>query len=131
MSKDNVKKMFAKIEKDMKLTQEYIDLLKEHGQSSEKIIMEKLVEFGKKSGFIFSSDDLIAARAELMDKKNSNAELADDDLEKVAGGGITKAGAVIMSTVTAGIWCALTSIKNTEENCKKLMTTSDPNCKNT
>ena len=43
---------------------------------SENILTCKIVEFGKKSGFIFSKDDLMAAYAEIQNKKNENNELS-------------------------------------------------------
>ncbi|HNY13339.1 MAG TPA: Nif11 family protein [Candidatus Wallbacteria bacterium] len=109
MSKDNVKKMFGKMNKEAELQKKYTAIMQEHQKEAEKNLADKLVEFGKTSGFSFSKDDLIAARAELMDKANSNKELSDTDLANVAGGGSQKATAVMVSIFSAGIACAIVS----------------------
>jgi len=86
MSKDTVKSMFKKIEADKEFRQKYAAMMQAHQAESEKALAEKIIWLGKNSGFTFSKDDLLAARAELMDKANSNGELSETDLEKVAGG---------------------------------------------
>ncbi len=86
MSKDIVKQMFGKMEKDAELQKKYAELMQAHQKDAEKALADKLLELGKTSGFAFSKEDLLAARAELMDRKNANGELADKDLESVAGG---------------------------------------------
>jgi len=110
MSKDNVKKLFGKIEKDAELQKKYASLMQAHQKETEKALSDKLIEFGRTSGFAFSKDDLLAARAELIEKANSNKELSDGDLTHVAGG-VTqhKAGAIVWSVMTAGIGCAVVS----------------------
>jgi len=87
MSRENVKKMFARIQNDPKLWQDHINLMKENENCSEKVIADKIVESGKRSGFDFSAEDVFQASAELVDTKGNNKELSDEDLGNVAGGG--------------------------------------------
>jgi hypothetical protein len=111
MSKDNVKQMFGKMEKDAELQKKYAELMQAHQKETEKALTDKLVEFGKTSGFGFSKDDLLAARAELVDKLNSNKELSDGDLTNVAGGNAsTKAMVGMVSVATIGTFCALAGV---------------------
>ncbi len=116
MSKENVKQMFGKMEKDAVLKGKYAELMKAHQIETEKALADKLVEFGKTAGFKFSNENLMAARSELADKINENKELTDGDLANVAGGeGIgrttgSKSNAVIFSIITAGIYCLERSI---------------------
>ena len=110
MSKDSVKKMFGKIEKDADLRKKYTEIINAHNNGTEKDLAAKLIELGKTSGFAFSKDDLNVARAEIMDAFNSNGELSDDDLDKVAGGGEQKALAIATSVISLGIACAVASI---------------------
>jgi len=135
MSKDNVKNMFAKFEKDADLKKKYVELMKYHQNETEKTLSDKLIELGKNSGFDFSKDDLLAARSEFMDIINSNSELADNDLSSVTGGkGDRKLICVMMSVFTLGTYCAIMSIDreiNHRGGCAREITTSDPNCKNT
>ncbi|HNY11716.1 MAG TPA: Nif11-like leader peptide family natural product precursor [Candidatus Wallbacteria bacterium] len=132
MSKDTVKSMFKKIEADKEFRQKYAAMMQAHQAESEKALAEKIIGLGKNSGFTFSKDDLLAARAELMDKANSNGELSEADLEKVAGGqgfDVRKAVIIGFSVITAGIACGLTSItvelKNGPGGCGRGMTTVD------
>jgi len=116
MSKDNVKKIFGQMEKDAVLRKKYAELMQAHQKEMEKALTDKLVELGKTSGFEFSKDDLLAARAELVDTANSNRELPDRDMADVAGGeGIgrtigSKSNAILFSIVTVGIYCMERSI---------------------
>jgi len=117
MSKDNVKQMFGKMEKDSALKDKYAQLVQSHQNESEKKLTEKLVELGQTSGFVFSKDDLVAARAELIDNANSNGELADGDLAKVAGGGrLSKSVAIYGSVITLGVMCAVYSVISEVQN---------------
>jgi len=109
MSKDAVKQMFGKMEKDAALKGKYAELMQAHQKETEKALADKLIELGKTSGFSFAKDDLMAARAELIDKANSNNELSDGDLSKVAGGG-SKASALDFSFANFGVGCAIASI---------------------
>ena len=133
MSKDDVKRMFGKLEKDAALKGKYADLLKAHQKDAENKMAEKLIEFGKTSGFAFSKDDLLAARSELADNSNLNKELSAEDLNNVAGGDIVKASAVVCSVFGLGVACAVASVVHEvyRAGCAKGMTTSDPDCKNT
>jgi len=116
MSKNSVKQMFGKMEKDEQLQKKYAALIQAHQNETEKALADKLIEFGKAAGFSFSIDELIAARAEAMDTKNAVGELSDNDLAGVAGGeGIgrtigSKSNAVIFSIMTVGIYCLERSI---------------------
>jgi len=125
--------MFAVMQKDAGLQKKYAELIQAHQSETEKMVAEKLIEFGKNSGFDFSKDDLFAARAELVDKINSNGELSDGDLAKVAGGGegTTKAAVVLTSVFTAGLACAVASIVGAfdKQGCPHFMTVKDPNDK--
>jgi len=130
MNKDNVKQMFAKIQKDANFQKNYVELMRKHQLENEKALADKLIEFGKSSGFAFSKDDLQAARAELIDKVNENKELGDNDLANVAGGGNNKNNAIAKSVYSFGIVCAINSLVEWNK-CASWMTTSDQNCKNT
>jgi len=126
MSKDNVKNMFAKFEKDGDLKKKYAEIMKNYQKENENSLAELLIEFGKKSGFAFSKDDLMAARIELTDKTNSNKELSDNDLTRVAGGG-HKNSAIILSLITLGIGCAVNSLIREQDSpgeCGKMMSTT-------
>jgi len=143
MSKDNVKKMFGKMEKDAELQKKYSELMQANQIESEKALADKLVELGKTEGFEFSKEDLLAARAEFMDDNNSNCELSGSDLGNVAGGifhrnsshaGSRKCGAVTLSIITAGIACIVATI--VQDNllgpggcASSLSLTSSPECK--
>ena len=132
MSKDAVKQMFGKMEKDAALKNKYAELMQAHQKDTEKILADKLIELGKTSGFAFSKEDLLAARAEVMDKTNSNKELSDSDLAGVAGGTERKAAATLVSIITAGILCAAISIYNEAKNigeCGRALSATD-NCLN-
>ena len=134
MSKDNVKLMFEKIEKDGNLQKKYADLMRSQNDKTENILSEKLIKFGKSHGFLFSKDDLTETRTELIDKINQNKELSDNDLANVAGGDLMGSGnnnkklvAVLTSTLSVGIACALVSaiaeIESKSSCGKKLSTT--------
>ncbi len=113
MSKDNVKQMFGKMEKDAELQKKYASLMRAHQIETEKNLVDKLVELGKASGFAFSKDDLLAARAELADKVNDGGELSEKDLVAVAGGasiGEIKGLVIANSILSLGIICAGVSI---------------------
>jgi len=86
MSKDAVKQMFGKMEKDAVLKGKYAELMQAHQIEAANALAEKLVEFGKTSGFAFSKVDLNAALGEMINKTVNSVELSDDELDKVAGG---------------------------------------------
>jgi len=86
MSKDSVKQMFFRMEKESEFKKKYAELMRAQLMESETAMADKLIELGKTSGFSFSKDDLMAARAELADTMNSNSELSEGDLARVAGG---------------------------------------------
>jgi len=113
MSKENVKNMFIKIQKDENLQKKYAQLMKEHGEYMQGLLADMLIKLGKSSGFDFSKDELIAARAQLIDNANSNKELSTDDLANVAGGlkDLTrKEMGIAVSVVFLGLGCAVASI---------------------
>jgi len=127
MSKDNVKKMFGKMQNDTEFQKKYAQLMKAHGEEAEKILAEKIIELGNSSGFNFSKDDLMAARAEFVDKSNQNVELSDNDLADVAGGDTKKFLATIVSISGFGIACAGVSIVSELKKageCGKMMSTT-------
>jgi len=110
MSKDSVKLMFEKISKDGTLQKQYAEMMAAHGREADNALAGKLIELGKSCNFNFSKNDLAAARAELLDMKNSSPELSDDDLEKVAGGGsMSKGVAVFVSIGGLGVACGFYS----------------------
>jgi len=128
MSKDNVKQMFGKMEKDTVLKGKYVELMQASQKDAENKMAEKLIEFGKISGFEFSKDDLLAARVEIMDKLNSSNELSDGDLANVAGGAGAKTHAIVQSVFSFGVACVITSLINinNEGGCGgKLSTTRE------
>jgi len=49
MSKDNVKQLFGKMEKDSELQKKYASLMRAHQIETEKSLADKLVELGKTS----------------------------------------------------------------------------------
>ncbi len=107
MSKDSVKQMFGKMEKNEELQKKYAALMQAHQIETEKALADTLVEFGKTAGFTFSKDDLLAARSELADKINENKELTDGDLANVAGGNEqSKKCFALVSLATVGTGCA-------------------------
>jgi len=128
MSKDSVKQLFGKMEKDAALKGKYAELMKAHKIETDHKLAEKLIELGKTSGFAFSKEELLAARAEFVDTVNSNRELSDGDLASVAGGGSRQKSDLIIATVfTAGIMCAVISIAaeiNKGGDCGKGMSTT-------
>jgi len=81
VSKDEAKQMFFKIDADEKLLNNFNELIRQNQNEPETVIADKLIEFGKNAGFIFSKEELLAAHSELMDKA-----MADNDLAAVAGG---------------------------------------------
>jgi len=129
MSVDNVKKLFGKMEKDVELQKKYFSMAPGNQKETEKMLSDRLVEFGKMLGFDFSKDDLLAARAELMDRVNSNRELADDDLAKVAGGASDyKQSMAAMSAASLGFLCAIVSIMSEgtrQGSCGRKMSTTE------
>ena len=86
MSKENVKQLFEKIKNDEKFQEEYLEMARGYQKESEKIFFDMLIEFGQKSGFSFSTDDILSARTEYIENENSNKDLQERDLETVAGG---------------------------------------------
>jgi len=113
MSKDSVKQMFGKIEKDAALKSKYSQLMQAHLKDAEKALAGKLIELGKNAGFVFSNEDLLAARADLLDKVNANGELNDSDLSSVAGGNANgKTGFALASVFTLGIGCVAEGMKS-------------------
>jgi len=123
MSRENVRKMFGKIEKDSVLNGKYVELMRAHQKETDRILADKLVELGKTSGFDFSGNDLLAARAELIDGTNANKELSENDLEKVAGGISRKVAGVGASFLSVGIACAVISIidKSKGNSCEQTL----------
>ena len=127
MSKDNVKMMFAKMAKDEVFHKRYTDLMQAYQNETEKALADRLIQLGKTSGFEFNKEDLLAARAEIIDTANSNKELSDNDLASVAGGGQMKTAAVLCSIGTAGIVCAIISVVGEIDkggNCGDRMSTT-------
>ncbi len=132
MSKDTVKQMFGKMEKEAQLQEKYLEMLRRNQNLTEDVLAEKLIEFGRSSGFAFSKNDLMAARSEILDNANSNRELSDGDLSSLAGGGQQKTVGVCTSIFGFGVACLLTSLYfERTGQCGEVLTTSDPNCKNT
>jgi len=128
MSKDDVKKMFGGMEKDERLREKYSALMRAHAAETDNALCDRLIELGAASGFAFSKDDLLAARAELIEKYNSNAELSAGDLEKVAGGAMQgKIAGVIISICTFGAGCAIVSVVHhirKVDGCQEALSTS-------
>jgi len=117
MNTEIVKRLFTKIAEDTKLAQDYIELLKKNKHAGEMCLAEKIVEFGNQSGFAFSPQDLFAARAELLDRKNSNSELSNNDLGNVASGAVNrKAEIITASVIRASVFC---EAKNAENICRQ------------
>ncbi len=102
--------------------------MQSHQKETEISLADKLIELGRSSGFAFSKDELMAARAELMDQFNSNTELVDRDLADVAGGMSDRKVTVIkMSIAGLGFQCAFASVvmeMQTKGKCGDRMTTT-------
>lgn len=71
--------MFSQIETNGDLKKKYSEFIEKHCKEAENIFCDKLIEFGRASGFTFSKEDILAARSE-------SRELSDDELSLVAGG---------------------------------------------
>lgn len=125
VSKDNVKNMFGVMITSDELQKKYVEMLRRNQNAPEDIMAEKLIEFGRTSGFAFSKKDLMAARAEIMDRSNDNRELSDNELSNIAGGG--KSGVIITSISTLGFGCAITSMMYESSKggeCGRVMSTT-------
>ncbi|MEZ7893053.1 MAG: hypothetical protein QMC67_15040 [Candidatus Wallbacteria bacterium] len=125
MSKETVKKMFAAISKNSEMHQNYMNMVQKLQKENQNLVMENLIKFGSTNGFNFSKDDLTEARQELIDKINSNSELDEKDLSNVSGG-TNKGSFIAASVVSAGIYCAITSIAGalTSTDCTEINITS-------
>lgn len=86
MSKEIIADMFKKIEKDMELKKKYTEMFLTYYKEMEKVMADKLVEFGKTSGYSFTNEDLKAFTNEFLKKTGLNKELSPEELDKVAGG---------------------------------------------
>ena len=86
MSKENVKKFFAELEKNPELKSKYLDAMNAYQKESDKVLTGKVIEIGNKAGFSFTDADLHDASAELMDNASGNTELNDEDMAKASGG---------------------------------------------
>jgi predicted ribosomally synthesized peptide with nif11-like leader len=111
MSKENVKKFFAKVEQDENIRNNFLIAMEDVKPEIQNEAAEKIIKVAAAAGFNFNSKELFEARAELIDMVNSNPELSDKELGAVSGG-ITdsKFKAVTASVTTAGIACAVMSI---------------------
>ena len=86
MSKDNVKQMFGKIEKDADLQKKYFELMNQHHKESETALFKKIIEFGKTENFSFSVEDVAAFKAELIAPDNNKSEIRENELNLISGG---------------------------------------------
>ncbi len=86
MSKKTITEMFETIEKNMELKKNYQEMLRSYYVEIEKIMADKLVEFGKSTGYSFTNEDLKSYMNEFLNKIASNKELSAEDLCKVSGG---------------------------------------------
>ena len=78
--------MFETIEKNMELKKKYHEMLRFHYVEIGKIMEDKLIKFGKETGFSFTNEDLKSYMNEFLNKIASNKELSAEDLCKVSGG---------------------------------------------
>ncbi len=76
MSEENVKLMFEKIEKVEDMKKRFTEFMQSHQSGAKEPLPDKIVEFARTAGFIFSKEDLAS----------TCAELSDEELEKVTGG---------------------------------------------
>lgn len=97
MSSENIVKMFEKLENDVELKKKYLELMRSHFTEIEKILNDKLVEFGRMAGFTFTGDELKALTAEIANKTAPKKELSITDLDNVSGGGTGPASAAVNS----------------------------------
>lgn len=81
MSKDGMKRFFGELEKNAVLRKKLEAVVNECHEQAHEIFMVKLIEFVKNAGFDCGAADF----ADLMGKRG---ELSDDDMRKVAGGGL-------------------------------------------
>jgi len=83
MSAENVKKFLDELEKNSELGKKFEQEMGKCAEQTEKIYLDKIIEFAKKAGFECPAESL----RKLMEE---SGEVSDDDMMKVAGG-ISKA----------------------------------------
>jgi len=86
MSKENLIKLFEKIQIDQELKKKYVELMASHFAETEKVMTNKLIELGKTAGLSFSKEDIKNFTDELINKTGSKKEISNGDLDKVSGG---------------------------------------------
>jgi len=79
MSTENVKKFFDELEKNSELGKKFEQEMGKCAEQTEKMYLDKIIEFAKKAGFDCSAESV----RKLM---KESGEVSDDDMMKVAGG---------------------------------------------
>lgn len=94
MSKENIIKMFEELDNNKELKKKYAEMLLSHCIEIEKVLKNKLIEFGRITGFSFTNEELKLFTNELLNKKTLNKELSSTDLCNVTGGLSSSAAAI-------------------------------------
>ncbi|MEZ7891100.1 MAG: Nif11-like leader peptide family natural product precursor [Candidatus Wallbacteria bacterium] len=84
MSKDNVRQMINKIEKNPEFQKKYEELILKCKNAAGEVNADKIVEFGKTAGLEFTKDEFKEVINELQNQKSG--ELSEAELANVAGG---------------------------------------------
>lgn len=113
MRVENIKLFYKEVESNEVLQEKLKDLQ----MASEKERMTQLIHIAKEAGFEFSADELKAYIEEVITKGQENGELDDDELDQVSGGGSSKW--VVLSVMTAGLWCLVSVArrKDSSQGC--------------
>ncbi len=76
MSEENVKLMFEKIEKIEEMKKKFTEFLDATRTDVKQPMPDKIIDFARKAGFLFSKEELA----------RTCSELSDEELEKITGG---------------------------------------------
>ncbi len=130
MSRENVKHFFIKAERDEAIKKNLLEALKGIKPEMQDEASQKIVQIARAAGFDFNIEELLEARAELIDTANANPELSDRDLGVVSGGinPSYKAMVVSVSVATVGAGCAVMSVigevSTNSSGCSSWLTTN-------
>lgn len=105
---ENMKKLYEKVAKDSALQEKFNEIVAAADKNGKEASEEKLIAFAKESGFDVTVEEMRAFFKEL--ENQDEKVLSDLELDMVAGGKKMTTG-IFFSTLTAGIWCAVVSIK--------------------
>lgn len=103
-----MKELYEKVAADSVLQDKFKEIMASSEQAGAEQTMEKLVAFAKEAGFEVSPEEIKSFFAEMSEK--SQKELADSELDAVAGGKKGFTVGALFSTISLGILCAVMSI---------------------